>query len=82
MGLYAAGSKSLVDRRTFVSTMAIAVFAWPLVAEAQQSKVPTIGVLAVGSPGSERFGRLFRESMHELGYVEGQNVHFEFRSDQ
>jgi len=49
---------------------------------AQQAKVPTIGVLVIGSPGSERFWRLFRESMRELGYLEGQSVRYEFRSDK
>jgi putative ABC transport system substrate-binding protein len=44
--------------------------------------VPTIGVLVVGSPGSEQFWRLFREGMRELGYVEGQSIRFEFRSDE
>ena len=49
---------------------------------AQQVKMPTIGVLVVGSPGSDRFWQLFRQSMRELGYVEGQNLRFEFRSDE
>jgi putative ABC transport system substrate-binding protein len=44
--------------------------------------VPTIGVLAVASSGSERFWRLFRDDLRQLGYVEGQNLRFEFRSDQ
>src|SRR5260370_24033652 len=56
--------------------------AWPLAVAAQQPKIPTIGVLVVGSPGSEKFWRLFRESMRELGYIEGQNVRYEFRSDE
>ena len=55
---------------------------WPHSAAAQQPKMPTIGVLVVGSPGSERFWRLFRESMGDLGYIDGQNVRYEFRSDQ
>jgi ABC-type uncharacterized transport system substrate-binding protein len=62
--------------------LALSLILAPLGAEAQQTKVPTIGVLVVESSGSERFRRLFRESMRELGYVEGQNVRFEFRSDQ
>jgi putative ABC transport system substrate-binding protein len=49
---------------------------------ARQPKVPTIGVLVVGAPGSELFWRLFRELMQELGYIEGQNIRYEFRSDQ
>jgi putative ABC transport system substrate-binding protein len=49
---------------------------------AQQAKMPTIGVLVVGSPGSDQFWQLFRQSMRELGYVEGQNLRYEFRSDE
>jgi putative ABC transport system substrate-binding protein len=51
---------------------------WPLGGIAQHG----IGVLVVGSPGSEQFWRLFREVMQELGYFEGQNIRYEFRSDQ
>ena len=68
-------------RREFIAALGGAV-AWPVVARAQQPKVPTIGVLVVGSPGSEQFWRLFREGMRELGYVEGQSIRFEFRSDE
>ena len=53
---------------------------WPGLA--QQRKMPTIGVLVVGSPGSDRFWRLFQESMRDLGYIDGQNVRYEFRSDE
>ena len=49
---------------------------------AQQRKVPTIGVLVVGSPGSEQFWQLFQKAMRELGYVDGQSIRYEFRSDQ
>ena len=55
---------------------------WPLAGIAQQRKVPTVGVLVVGSPGSEKFWQLFREVMQELGYIEGQSIRYEFRSDQ
>src|SRR5262249_7284800 len=41
-----------------------------------------IGALVVGAPGSEKFWRLFREAMQELGYIEGQSIRYEFRSDQ
>jgi putative ABC transport system substrate-binding protein len=56
--------------------------AWSLAARAQQRKVPTIGVLVVGAPGSEQFWKLFRGDMAELGYVEGHNIRYEIRSDQ
>ena len=34
------------------------------------------------SRANQRFWRLFREVMQELGYIEGQSVRYEFRSDQ
>jgi putative tryptophan/tyrosine transport system substrate-binding protein len=71
-----------VRRREFVTLLGGAAVGWPLAARAQQPKVPTVGALVVGSPGSERFWRLFREGMRELGYIEGQNIRYEFRSDE
>jgi putative tryptophan/tyrosine transport system substrate-binding protein len=71
-----------LKRREFIALLGGAAAAWPLAASAPQPKVPTIGVLVVGSPGSEQFWRVFREGMRELGYVEGQSIRFEFRSDE
>jgi putative ABC transport system substrate-binding protein len=71
-----------VKRREFITLLGGAAAAWPLAASAQQRKVPTIGVLVVEASGLEQFWRLFREDMAELGYVEGQNIRYEFRSDQ
>lgn len=50
------------DLIAFVGAGALASFA----AAAQQPKMPTIGVLVVGSPASERFWRLFQQDMREL----------------
>jgi putative ABC transport system substrate-binding protein len=58
-----------------------AALGWPLGAGAQQPRMLRIGVLVVGASGSDRFWRLFRDGMRDLGYVEGQNVRYEFRSD-
>src|SRR5262245_58860778 len=69
-------------RREVITLIGGLAAAWPLQAQAQQPKMPTIGVLVVGSPGSEQFWRLFREGMRERGYVEGQTIRFEFRSDE
>ena len=71
-----------MKRREFITLIGVAAVGWPLAARAQQPKVPTVGVLVVGAPGSEQFWRLFRKEMRELGYVEGQNIRFEFRSDE
>jgi putative ABC transport system substrate-binding protein len=69
-----------MKRRDFLAMVASAAL-WPLPGTAETAKVPTIGVLVVGSPASQRFWRLFREDMRELDYVEGKNVRYEFRSD-
>jgi putative tryptophan/tyrosine transport system substrate-binding protein len=71
-----------VKRRQFITLIGGAAVGWPLAARAQQPKVPTVGVLVVAASGSEQFWRLFREGMRELGYIEGQNIRFEFRSDE
>lgn len=68
-------------RRRELLLIGPAVVLLPAFAHAQLRKPPTIGVLVVGSPASERFWRLFREDMRKLGYVDGKNVRYEFRSD-
>jgi putative ABC transport system substrate-binding protein len=67
-----------MDRRTFVAVAS----GWLVVADvlrAQQSaKVWLIGVLA-SAPGDSPLFEAFRKGLRELGYVEGQNVRFEYR---
>ena len=67
-------------RREFISFLGGAAAAWPFTARAQQAKVPTIGALVIGNINPEQFWREFRQGLHDLGYVEGQNIRFEFRS--
>ncbi len=71
-----------------ISTLALGLLAWPLLAEAQQAgKVYRIGWLGVGGPGSLRRSKLkpspqqiaVRQRLGELGYVEGQNLVIERR---
>lgn len=69
----------IVKRRDFIALLGgAAVSLRPLAALAQQ-KVPRIGVLLVNS--AEPMGP-FRESLRDLGYVEGKNIQIEFRSAQ
>jgi putative ABC transport system substrate-binding protein len=71
-----------VRRREFVTLIVGALAAWPLSALAQQRNLATVGVLIRAAPGWERFWQLFPEALRDLGYIEGKNIHFEFRSDQ
>ena len=49
-------------------------------AEAQQpKKLPRIGVLSPGFSGPSPLLDAFRQGLRELGYVEGQNIAFEYR---
>jgi putative tryptophan/tyrosine transport system substrate-binding protein len=67
-------------RREFITLLGGAAAAWLLAAHAQQAKVARIGVLFIGLADTESFKKEVREGLRELGYVEGQNVAFEFRS--
>ena len=67
------------ERRQFIFALGGAA-AWPLAARAQQPKVPTIGVLVIGNISPEEFWREFRQGLRDLGYIEGENIRFEFRS--
>ena len=67
-------------RPDFVTLAGSAAVTWPLAAHAQQPVVPVIGVLHPAS--LEAFAenlRGFRQGLKETGYVEGENVAFEFR---
>jgi putative ABC transport system substrate-binding protein len=67
-------------RRDFIAGVAGLAAAWPLVLRAQQSNVARIGVLYIGLADTESFKKELREGLRELGYMEGQNIAFEFRS--
>ncbi|HYZ43404.1 MAG TPA: ABC transporter substrate-binding protein [Xanthobacteraceae bacterium] len=68
-----------MKRRAFLSLLAGAsapsVFG-PLAARAQQTRIPRIGVLWPNPPATFE---AMRHGLKDLGYVEGQNVAFEFR---
>jgi ABC-type uncharacterized transport system substrate-binding protein len=47
---------------------------------AQEAKVYRIGYLSAANPRSVPFFQAFEQRLHELGYIEGQNVAVEFRN--
>lgn len=66
-------------RREFITLLGGAATAWPLVARAQQrpTKIPCIGIID-DAPIWDHF----RKALHDLGYVEGQNIVIEYRAAQ
>jgi putative ABC transport system substrate-binding protein len=66
-----------MKRREFITLLG-GTAAWPLAARAQQQKAARIGVLVPANP--EPFWSEFRAGLREQGYIEGQNIAFEFRS--
>jgi putative ABC transport system substrate-binding protein len=64
-------------RRRELITLLGGAATWPLAARAQQGKkIPRIGVLWPNPPATFDF---LRQGLKDFGYVEGQNVAFEFR---
>jgi ABC-type uncharacterized transport system substrate-binding protein len=71
----------VMERRTFIGTLAGGLLAAPLTAEAQQAgKVYRIGILANVPRNDGDLWGAFVQGLRKLGYVEGQNVTIEERS--
>jgi len=64
-----------VKRRHFITLLGGAA-AWPLAAHAQQQgKIPRIGII-----DDAPMWNAFRQGLRDLGYLEGQNIAFEYRT--
>jgi putative tryptophan/tyrosine transport system substrate-binding protein len=71
---------SLMDRRTFIGSVAGGLLVAPLAARAQKSGIPVIGFLCSASPAQWTANVAgFRQGLSDAGYVEGKNVAIEFR---
>ena len=68
-----------MNLRSFVSAIALGILAAPLAVEAQQptARLPRIGLLDY-APSWEPL----RQGLRDLGYVEGQNIAFEYRPSE
>src|SRR5215471_9924381 len=70
-----------MERRAFIA-MTFAAAGWPLAVRAQQKAMPVIGQLSPASPPAN-LDDLVRGPVHqgmgELGFVEGQNMAWEYR---
>jgi putative tryptophan/tyrosine transport system substrate-binding protein len=65
-------------RREFIAGFGSAV-TWPIVARAQQRKLPVVGYLAGGIDVTGANLPAFRRGLAEAGYVEGRTVVIEYR---
>ena len=69
---------SHIERRKFLATLLGGAVAWPLAARAQQRTIlPQVGIL---DPGIPQHFETFRRSMRDLGYVEGKNISYIYRT--
>jgi putative ABC transport system substrate-binding protein len=70
-----------LKRREFITLLGGAAAAWPLAARAQQQRAsPVIGLLSSRSPAVDTpLIAIIRQTLSESGFVEGQNVAFDYR---
>ena len=69
-----------MKRREFITLFGGAVAAWPLAARAQQArKIARIGYLGPAAGPDLPIEQAFSETLHKLGWLEGQNLKIEYR---
>ena len=68
-------------RRDFIKVITGSAAAWPLPARAQQAAQRRIGVLMSTTAETDQQAgvALFKEILHQLGWIDGRNVRFEVR---
>jgi putative ABC transport system substrate-binding protein len=70
----------MLNRRAFLRGSIAGILAAPLAVEAQQArKVWRIGYLSSNPPETFRV-HVFRQALHDLGWVEGRNLQVDYRS--
>lgn len=71
-----------LKRREFIALLGNAIVGWPLAARAQQPAMKTyrVGILWANAPiaSASRFSAI-RQSLRDLGYIDGTNIVFEQR---
>jgi hypothetical protein len=73
------GVEYLSDGPFFAGRFSGAAAAWPFAARAQPTS-RRVGALILGNADAQSFKADLREGLRKRGYVEGQNIQYEFRS--
>jgi putative ABC transport system substrate-binding protein len=72
-----------IARRKFIAALGGTAFAWPLAAHAEQHehvrRIAMLSGLAANDPESQARVAAFEQGLKELGWIEGRNLHIEFR---
>jgi len=69
-----------LKRRDLITLFGGAAVGWPMTVRAQPKALPVIGFLGISASGAfVPFLSAFRQGLSETGYVEGQNLTFEYR---
>jgi putative ABC transport system substrate-binding protein len=73
-----------MHRREFITIFAGAAAMRPLTAGAQQAgRVPRVGYIASSAEEDaqgRQFRRAFRDALEKLGWVDGRNIHTDYRA--
>src|SRR5215813_9880728 len=69
----------MIDRRAFIATLSVSLGAAVLDVGAQATKIHRVGFLGNGVRKASPQDEAFRRALREMGWVEGQNVAFEYR---
>ena len=68
-----------MDRRAFLLTSVVGIVAVPCIAQGQAPKIARVGLLSSGSGGPSSLLDAFRQSLRDLGYVEGKSILLDYR---
>jgi putative ABC transport system substrate-binding protein len=70
-----------MNHKVILFLLAASILTCFQLAQAQQTKkVPQVGYLTLGSPSPPSANQeAFRDGLRQLGYIEGQNIHVEYR---
>jgi putative ABC transport system substrate-binding protein len=71
------------NRRQFITLLSGAAATWPLAARAQQpERMPRIAIWIGGAerdPQSQQRANAFRETLRQLGWIDGRNIRVQYR---